>query len=127
MKRFLCISFGLIFLILGVIGLLLPILPTTPFILASFACFSTTPRLRLRIMKIPFLKEYIVNYESRSGLSKKIVIISLSWLWGMMFLSIALIKVSWISFILVLIGVAVTIHILWIARAKRKTGVSTLL
>ena len=111
---------GFLFLGLGAIGLLLPVWPTTPFALISAACFSCTPRLRAQIMKISFFREHIENYECRTGLSRKTIIISLSYLWGMLFLSMLLIQTSWISFLLFSIGIAVTSHILWMAKARRK-------
>lgn len=40
MKRALYFSAGLLFLLLGAIGVILPLLPTTPFILVAAWCFS---------------------------------------------------------------------------------------
>ena len=118
-KIFLLTSIGFIFLGLGVIGLFLPVWPTTPFILVSVACFSSTPQLKNRILKISFFKEYIENYESKTGLSKKTVWVSLSWLWGMLMLSVLIVQKLWITGLLVFIGVAVTTHILVLARNKK--------
>lgn len=111
-------GFGFLFLGLGAIGLFLPVWPTTPFVLVSAACFSSSPRLRAKIMKIGFFREHIDNYERRTGLSKRTVGISLGYLWGMMILSIALIQTLWIRLLLLAIGTAVTVHILWMARSK---------
>jgi uncharacterized membrane protein YbaN (DUF454 family) len=118
MKTLLLTIIGFLFLGLGAVGLLVPVWPTTPFILVSVACFSSAPRIRARIMRISFFREHIENYERRTGLSQKTVWISLVWLWGMMILSMALIQTFWISLLLLLIGAAVTSHILWMARAK---------
>lgn len=113
------------FLALGAIGLLLPVWPTTPFVLVSVACFSSSPHIKARIMKIHFFKEHIENYESRTGLSRKTVWKSLGWLWGMLLLSIVLLKNGWLSLLLFLIGAAVTTHILYIAKAKEKKAGKT--
>ena len=59
LKTIMLTGLGLIFLGLGAIGLLLPVWPTTPFVLASVACFSSAPRIKARIMKISFFKEHI--------------------------------------------------------------------
>jgi len=118
MKTLLLTIIGFLFLAMGAIGLLLPIWPTTPFILAAVACLSSAPRTRARIMRVSFFREHIENYERRVGLSHKTVWISLVWLWGMMFLSMVLIQTLWISLLLILIGAAVTIHILLMAKAK---------
>lgn len=63
---------GFVFLFMAFIGLFLPIWPTTPFVLVSVGCFSSTPRIKNKIMKISFFKEHIENYECRKGLSKKL-------------------------------------------------------
>lgn len=110
---------GLIFLGLGAIGLLLPVWPTTPFVLASVACFSSAPRIKARIMKISFFKEHIENYERRTGLSRKTFWISIIWLWSMLLISMIFIHTLWISFSLFLIGLAVTCHILWMAKGRK--------
>jgi uncharacterized membrane protein YbaN (DUF454 family) len=118
LRTILLTGLGSIFLGLGVIGLLIPVWPTTPFVLLSVACFSSTPQIKARIMRISFFREHIENYEHRTGLSRKNVQISMAWLWGMLLISVALLKDFWIRILLFLIGTAVTIHILLIAKSK---------
>lgn len=118
LKALLLTSLGILLLILGAIGLVLPILPTTPFVLASAACLSSTPRLKAQIMKIKFFKEYIDTYKNRNGLSQKTVLISLTYLWAMLAISIFLVDVPWKIFLFIFIGIAVTIHILWVSRDR---------
>ncbi len=110
--------FGFIFLGLGAIGVLLPVWPTTPFVLVSVACFSSSPRIKARILKISFFKEHIENYEHRTGLSKKTFWISIVWLWGMLLLSMLLVDNLWITLLLLFIGIAVTSHILCMSKGR---------
>jgi len=109
---------GFLFLGMAAIGLLLPIWPTTPFVLVSVACFSSTPRIKARIMKIPFFREHIENYENRTGLTTRTTRISLIWLWSMLLLSMIVVRDLKITLLLSVIGTAVTVHILWMAKAK---------
>ncbi len=120
LRTILLMVLGFIFLGLAAIGLLLPVWPTTPFVLVSVACFSSQPRIKSRILMIPFFKEHIENYEHRTGLSRKTVLISMVWLWGMLLISMAVIHSLLISILLLLVGAAVTSHVL--CMAKSKTG-----
>ncbi len=118
MKIWLLTAVGFLCLGLGTIGILLPVWPTTPFVLVSAACFSATPRLRAKIMNIKFFREHVENYERRTGLSKKTVAISLAYLWTMLSLSILLARTVRIALLLLVIGTAVTLHIMVMAKAK---------
>ena len=114
------VAAGFLLLGFGAAGLLLPVLPTTPFVLAAFACFASVPKLRGRLMRLPFFSEHIKNYRERAGLSKKSVAISLGFLWGMLLISILHVRALWLIVLLAAIGAAVTVHILVIARPKQK-------
>lgn len=119
-KTFVLTGLGFSFLGLGAVGLFIPVWPTTPFVLASFACFSSSPKMRTRIMTVPLFKEYIENYSNGNGLSKKTLWISLLWLWGMLILSILVIQEIKLTILLILIGLTVSIHILWISRILKR-------
>ncbi len=121
LKSLLLTALGIVFLGLGAIGVLLPVWPTTPFVLVSVACFSSTPHIKAQILKIPIFREHIENYEQRTGLSPKTVRNSLIWLWGTLLVSMVIIHKLWIIALLSVVGVSVTFHILSIAKAKDKT------
>lgn len=118
-KTFVRNGLGFSLLGLGAVGLILPIWPTTPFVLASFACFSSSPKIRAQILQIPFFSEYIKHYEEGKGIKKRTVQISLMWLWSMLVGSMLIVRTLWLTILLISIGTAVTLHILWIAKAKK--------
>ncbi len=122
MKTILMTGIGFLLLLFGAIGILVPVWPTTPFVLAAVGCFSSAPRIRARIVAIPFFREHIENYEHRKGLTGKTLIISMAWLWGMLILSAVLIRSMWSLLLLSVIGIAVTIHLVWTAKAKKEDG-----
>lgn len=109
---------GFLLLALAAIGLLIPVWPTTPFLIASAACLTVTPRLRARLNSLPLLGDHLRNYHERTGLSRATVAVSLSFLYGMLFLSCLLTQNAWVVLLLCCIAVAVTVHILYMARPK---------
>jgi uncharacterized membrane protein YbaN (DUF454 family) len=128
-KTIVWVILGFLFLALGAVGLLLPVWPTTPFVLVTAACFSRTPRLRARVMNVSFFREYLHCYHQKSGLSLKTVGISLGYLWGMLLLSMVLISKWWLLVFLNAVGIAVSFHILMMAtncNAAKHSGKSRL-
>lgn len=106
-------------LVLGAIGIFLPMLPTTPFVLVAAACFSQSPRLSAWLLKSKFFGEYIRNYRERQGLKKSTVITSLTFLWTMLGLSAFLSKSPILAAGLAVVGAAVTAHILHMSKDRR--------
>jgi uncharacterized membrane protein YbaN (DUF454 family) len=111
-------SIGFIFLFIGMIGIFLPILPTTPFVLVASFCFASNKKLSDWLKKSKLFGEYITNYKERNGLSKTTVIKSISFLWIMLSISMLVISSLWAVILLTCIGSAVTVHILMIAKPK---------
>lgn len=73
------ISLGCLAVILGSIGVVVPGLPTTPFVLLASWCFyKSSPRLRNWLLQ-SFLGKYIKDYTRQGGLTtrKRIYIILL--------------------------------------------------
>ena len=120
MKTIFLTAAGFIFLLLGVLGALLPVLPTTPFVLLAAWCFSSVPSLHQKVMKIPFFKEHIENYQNRKGLDRKTLWKSLIWLWGMLVLSMIYSGNLWLVFFLSGIGISVTWHLVYMSRPAYK-------
>lgn len=118
-KKIVMTGIGFLFLLLAAIGIFLPIWPTTPFVLAAVGCLAYTPRLKALIHGIPFFREYIDNYRERKGLTAGTVCISLLFLWGTLLISSLLVEITWVRILLLGIGMAVTVHILWISGKRR--------
>ncbi|MEA4893107.1 MAG: YbaN family protein [Peptococcaceae bacterium] len=119
-KNILLLGAGFLLLGMGAVGVLLPVWPTTPFVLAAAGCFASHPKLHQRMMRLPFFSEYIRNYQEKRGLPKKTVAVSLVFLWGMLLISALCIRKPWVLCILALVGAGVTVHILWISKARKR-------
>ena len=77
--RVFCIVAGCIAVILGTIGVVVPGLPTTPFVLLASWCFyKSSPRLQAWLLQ-SFLGKYIRDYKEKGGLTtrKRVYIIAL--------------------------------------------------
>ena len=80
--RALWLGVGLICVGLGAIGMVLPILPTTPFLLAAAACFcKSSTRMYNWLLNNKWFGEYIRNYREGRGLLMKTKITALTVLW----------------------------------------------
>ena len=119
-KEILLYGIGFIMLALGIVGIFLPVWPTTPFIVAASLCFASNPVLFASIKKTPFFGEYIRNYKDRKGISKRTMTISLIFLWGMLSFAAFYVGKPPIMCLLAVIGIAVTIHIVWIAKPGKE-------
>ena len=120
LKTLLLTIIGFVFLMLGAIGIFLPVWPTTPFILLAVASFSVNPTMQQRIMKIKVINEHATNYKKRIGLKKSTVVFSLTFLWISMGISMFVSETQWVNVTLLLIGLAVTTHIILISIPKNK-------
>lgn len=113
MKKVILLIIGIIALILGTLGIFLPVLPTTPFILLSAGCFSvSSPRMARMLRKSKYFGSYIENYENKTGIPRKVKFKSILYLWVGLLISMWLIQKLVIILVLLGIGIGVTLHIL---------------
>lgn len=72
-KRTLWLCLGLIALLLGVIGIFLPLLPTTPFVLLAAICFSkSSPRLHQWLLSHKLFGTLIRDWEENGVIRTKV-------------------------------------------------------
>jgi uncharacterized membrane protein YbaN (DUF454 family) len=111
---------GTISLILGIIGIVLPILPTTPFLLLAAACYArSSEKFYNWLLDNRILGSYIRNYIEGRGMPIKVKIFTISMLWITILISAFLIiQIFWIRVVLLIIAIAVTIHIILIRPKK---------
>lgn len=114
MLRTLLIIAGFASLALGIIGIFLPILPTTPFLLLSAFCFYRgSGRLYEKLMNHKVLGPYIRDFREYRAIPLHTKIFSVSLLWITITLSaIFATDKLWLRILLGVIAVGVTIHIL---------------
>jgi len=82
-KKALLVAAGSLCIVLAVLGVFLPLLPTTPFLLLASACYvRSSERLHRWLMGNRVLGTYIRNFQERRGipLRAKVVTVALLWL-----------------------------------------------
>lgn len=121
MRRVILMALGFGALGLGAVGMALPVLPTTPFVLCAAGCFgASSPRLYQRLAATRYFGEYIRNYKHKTGISRRARATGLLFLWATLGISMALSQKPTVIAILAVVGVAVSIHLLTIRRAGKR-------
>ena len=121
LKRQLLIITGTVSVAIGMIGIFIPILPTTPFLLLAAACYlRSSPRFYRWLMHNRWFGTYIRNYTEGRGIPLKVKLFTLLLLWATIGISIWLVANWIVTVILLIIATSVTLHIIFI-RAKPKS------
>jgi uncharacterized membrane protein YbaN (DUF454 family) len=112
--RVLLMVAGTVSLAFAVIGLVFPLIPTTPFLLLTAACYCrSSERLYNWLMNNKWFGEYIRNYREGKGIPLKTKIFALTFLWVTIGISaLVLVPIFIVQIILLVIAIAVSIHIL---------------
>ena len=118
--RYLYFISGVLLVAIGVIGIFLPILPTTIFLILASACFiKSSPKANEWLRNHKMLGMYIKNYQDGSGLTVNSKIFNITFLWIMISASALFFTELWYLRILLLaIAFGVTIHLLMIKTKK---------
>jgi len=70
---------GVLSLALGVLGIVLPGLPTTPFVLLAAACFAkSSPRLHARLLTNRYLGPLVRDWEAHRSIPLRIKVVSIA-------------------------------------------------
>ena len=76
-KKLILVIVGFLSLGLGIAGIFLPLLPTTPFVLLAAFCFSrSSERLHRWLLKNPHLGPIITDWEKNGVIRRKVKVIS---------------------------------------------------
>lgn len=111
-KKVLFIIIGFLLLGIGTIGIIIPVLPTTPFVLVAATCFSIgSPRLQKMLLKSKFFGSYIKYYKSDIGVPVHIVRKSIIMVWIGLIISMILVRKLWLIIMLMIIGISVSIYL----------------
>jgi uncharacterized membrane protein YbaN (DUF454 family) len=121
--RWLLIAIGTICVGLGVIGIFLPVLPTTPFLLAAAWCYArSSEKFYKWLISNKWFGKYIKDYREGKGIPVGVKIITITLLWLTILLSIFFVVFNmYFRIIMIVIAVLVTIHIALVKTKKKNT------
>lgn len=112
--KYLLAGIGLISLCLGVVGIFLPVLPTTPFLLLSAALFLKSSRpLYDWLLNHPRLGPYIRNFMEHKAIPLRVKVISVSMVWITLVYCAVAVADHWaFRLFFIALAAAITAHIL---------------
>lgn len=116
------IILGSLSLALGVVGIFLPLLPTTPLLLlAAWAFFKSSDRLYDWLMNHPCLGEYIRNFREHRAIPLRVKVIAVSMVWLTIGYCIIFVVEEWwwAQVLMALLAAAISWHILSYKTLKK--------
>ncbi len=121
LKRNILIIAGFICVGLGILGMFLPVLPTTPFLLLAAAAFAkSSDKAYHWLMTNKWFGSYISNYREGKGIPLHVKITSITFLWLTILTSaIFFVDNLYIKILLILIAIGVTTHIVSVKTMRK--------
>lgn len=119
LMRLVLIACGTLSVALGVIGIFLPVMPTTVFLLLAAACYArSSERFYQRLINDRWLGAYIRNSREGRGMTRRQKATTLAMLWiGIGASAIFSVHALWLRLLLLAIAVGVTIHVVRLKAA----------
>ena len=114
LSKWFLMSLGVLAMVVGLVGVVVPLLPTTPFLLLAAACFvRSSDTLYNRLMSNRLFGGFIRDYREQRGVSARTKIVAVALLWGVMGYTVLMVATTiWLRILLIAIAVAVTTHLL---------------
>jgi hypothetical protein len=118
--RVLLIAAGTVATGLGILGMFVPLLPTTPFLLLAAICYArSSDRFYHWLLNNRWFGSYIRNYLQKRGIPLRAKVFTLVLLWVAIGCSVAFaVELFVVRLVLVLIAIGVSIHVLTLRTLK---------
>ena len=110
---------GLLALMLGIIGIFVPLLPTTPFLLLAAACFARgSTRMHGWLLGHPVFGKFLSDYEQGKGIPARAKVLALLMMWTSLLFAIWRFDVLALRLLLAAVGAGVTFYLLRLPTAR---------
>ncbi len=109
-------AIGILAVGLGVLGIFVPVLPTTPFVLLAAGCFMrSSPRLYHWLIHHRWFGAHIRHYREYHAVTLRVKVSALVMLWGVIGITVCWVVTQlWARALLGVVAVGVTIHLLYL-------------
>lgn len=121
--KLLLIACGTLCVGLGVVGIFLPLMPTTVFLLLAAACYArSSDRFYQRLIHHRFLGSYIRNHREGRGMARRDKVVTLVLLWvSISATMIWSVTAWWLHLLLLGVALGVTVHVVRIPAFRPET------
>jgi len=115
-SKFLLVAGGTVCVALAAIGVILPLVPTTPFLLlAAFLYARSSESRHTWLITNRLFGRYIRRYKEHRSMTRRHKVLTLVLLWSAISWSACfVVALFWVRLLLAVVAVAVTVHLLWI-------------
>jgi len=122
LKKILFIFLGTLSLAIGIIGIFVPGLPTTAFLLLTAALYMrSSERLYNMLLSNRILGPYIMEFRKNKGMTKRMKIHAIGTMWFMITIScVFFIKSTTVILVVIGVGMIGTVVMGWIVPTARK-------
>lgn len=104
---------GCLAVVLAILGVFLPLLPTTPFLLLASACFARgSDRLHRWLLNHGTFGQYLRNFEQGRGIPARAKLLALAMMWTSIGYAVWRYPQWWLKAGLLLIAIGVSIYLL---------------
>lgn len=113
---------GSVSLAVGVVGVVVPVLPTTPFLILTALCYARGSSRAYRwLVTNRLFGRYLNDYLCGRGVSRMVKAAALVLLWAVIAVTVVLLTERlWLRLLLPVIAAAVTVHVLMLKTRRRE-------
>ena len=112
MRNILLMTIGWLTVVLAIIGIFLPLLPTVPFLLVAAWCFTqSSPRCRAWLFNHRILGPLVQQWSGQKTIPLPVKLRAIVSIWAGMIISMLLVKKIYLVVMLAIIGSAVSFYI----------------
>ncbi len=111
--KVLLLFLGTLCLVLAIVGIFVPVLPTTPLLLLTAYCYyRSSERMYTWLMSHPHLGPYIKNFREHRMIPRRVKVYILILLWSSLLFCAYILDPLWLKGLMMAIAIGVTWHIL---------------